>query len=59
MLVGIRRWIHPASGHRCVLGLVYLSAGLSRSHCLCKIVVCASTAYYSFIKQINRKEINE
>ena len=22
MLVGIRRWIHPASGQRCVLGLV-------------------------------------
>ena len=22
MLVGLCRWIHPASGHRCVLGLV-------------------------------------
>ena len=24
MLVGLCRWIHPASGHRCVLFLVYL-----------------------------------
>ena len=24
MLVGLCRWIHPVSGHRCVLGLVHL-----------------------------------
>ena len=24
MLVGLCQWIHPASGHRCVLGLVSL-----------------------------------
>ena len=24
MLVGLCRWIHPASGHRCVLGLVII-----------------------------------
>ena len=24
MLVGLCHWIHPASGHRCVLSLVYL-----------------------------------
>ena len=25
MLVGLCRWIHPASGHRCVLSLVVIS----------------------------------
>ena len=25
MLVGLCRWIHPASGHRCVLSLVYFN----------------------------------
>ena len=25
MLVGLCRWIHPASGHRCVLFLVFVS----------------------------------
>ena len=24
MVVGLCRWIHPASGHRCVLGLVHI-----------------------------------
>ena len=26
MLLGLCRWIHPASGHRCVLSLVYCVA---------------------------------
>ena len=39
--------------------LIYSSAGLSRSHCYCKIAVCAPTCTQLFVKQINRKEINE
>ena len=46
MLLGLCRWIHPASGHRCVLGLV--NCILLASH----ICVFGSTILCSKINRI-------
>ena len=45
MLVGLCRWIHPASGHRCVLGLVkQMKFKLARK--------TLEKLYFSFIRPI-------